>query len=71
MGGGEYAKAKNDRDPSAAGPFQGMDYDLILHCTIGHLHSVNRALPDFADGTKALDFSSGKGTHRYKNMLDM
>ncbi len=25
----------------------GDDYDLLLHCTIGHLLRVDRALPDF------------------------
>ncbi len=52
-------------DPSAIGPFQGVDYDLLLHCTIGHLRRVDGALPEFADGAKALDFFLGKGMHRY------
>jgi hypothetical protein len=59
------AKAKSERDPTAVGPFQGVDYDLYLHYAIGHMRRVDGALPDFADGAKALDFLRGKGEHRY------
>ncbi len=49
------AKAKSERDSTAAGPLQGVDYDLYLHYAIGHMCRVDGALPDFADGTKAFD----------------
>ena len=32
----------------------GDDYDLMLHCTIGHMHRVDGAEPDFDDGVKTL-----------------
>ena len=52
------------------GAMTGEDYDLMLHCTIGHLRRVDGALPPFADGEKALNllastippFSSGNVT---------
>ena len=43
----------------------GDDYDLLLHCTIGHLRRVDGALPDFADGEKALDLLAPPGQPRY------
>ena len=33
----------------------GDDYDLMLHCTIGHMHRVDGAEPDFEDGEKTLN----------------
>ena len=33
----------------------GDDYDLMLHCTIGHMHRVDGAKPDFEDGEKTLN----------------
>ncbi len=59
------AKAKSERDPSAVGPFQGVDYDLYLHYAIGYLCCADGPLPDFANSAKTLDFFSGKGEHRY------
>ncbi len=59
------AKAKSDRDASAAGSFTGVEYDMLLHFSIAHLCSVDGALPDFPYGAKALDFFRGKGLHRY------
>ena len=32
----------------------GDDYDLMLHCTIGHMRRVDGAEPDFDDGVKTL-----------------
>jgi hypothetical protein len=43
----------------------GDDYDLMLNCTIGLLHSVNGALPDFEDGEKALSLLAPPGQPRY------
>ena len=43
----------------------GEDYDLMLHCTIGHLRRVDGALPPFVDGEKALDQLAPKGQPRY------
>jgi hypothetical protein len=37
-----------------------VDYDLLIHYTFGHLRRADGALPDFADGAKALDFFRGK-----------
>ena len=34
----------------------GDDYDLLLHCTIGHMHSLDGAEPDFENGEKTLYF---------------
>ena len=42
----------------------GEDYDLMLHCTIGHLRRVDGALPPFADGEKALNLLAPKGEPR-------
>ncbi len=49
------------------GVMTGADYCRMLHCTIGHMpvRSVDGALPDFDDGTKALDFFAGIGQHKY------
>ena len=43
----------------------GDDYDLMLHCTLGHMRRVDDALPDFEDGAKALNFFAPKGEHRF------
>ncbi len=43
----------------------GDDYDLILHCTIGHLRRVDRALPYFDYVEKALNLLSPSGEPRY------
>jgi len=43
----------------------GDDYDLMLHCTIGHLHRVDGALPDFEDGEKAMNLLAPPGVPRY------
>jgi hypothetical protein len=43
----------------------GDDYDLLLHCTIGHLRRVDGALPDFDDGEKALNLLAPPGAPRY------
>ena len=61
------AKAKADaiHDKGAEGPMTGDDYDLMLHCTIGHLHRVDGALPDFDDGEKALNLLAPPGEPRY------
>ena len=47
------------------GALTGEDYDLMLHCTIGHLRRVDGALPPFADGEKALNLLAPKGEPRY------
>ena len=47
------------------GAMTGEDYDLMLHCTIGHLRRVDGALPPFADGEKAVDLLATKGQPRY------
>ena len=47
------------------GAMTGEDYDLMLHCTIGHLRRVDGALPPFADGEKALNLLAPKGEPRY------
>ena len=49
----------------AEGPMTGDDYDLMLHCTIGHMHRVDGALPDFEDGAKAMDLLAPPGVPRY------
>jgi hypothetical protein len=41
------------------------DYDLMLHCTIGHLRRVEGALPDFDDGKNALNLLAPPGEPRY------
>ena len=38
------------------GAMTGEDYDLMLHCTIGHLCRVDGALPPFSDGEKDLEY---------------
>ena len=43
----------------------GDDYDLLLHCTIGHLHRVDGVEPDFEDGEKALKLLGSPGEPRY------
>ena len=47
------------------GAMTGDDYDLLLHCTIGHLRRVDGALPDFNDGEKALNLLAPHGEPRY------
>lgn len=47
------------------GALTGEDYDLMLHCTIGHMRRVDGAQPNFDDGVKALDFFAPKGEHKY------
>ncbi len=43
----------------------GDDYDLMLHCTNGHLRRVDGALPDFGDGETALSLLAPPGEPRY------
>jgi hypothetical protein len=43
----------------------GDDYDLMLHCTIGHLRRVDGALPNFDDDEKALNLLAPHGEPRY------
>ena len=58
-------KAKVNRNsPEEVGAMTGDDYDLMLHCTIGHMRRVDGALPDFEDGEKALNFFAPPGEHR-------
>ena len=38
----------------------GDDYDLLLHCTIGHMCRVDGAFPDFDDDEKTMTLI-GKG----------
>jgi hypothetical protein len=45
-----------EAQPNAVGLFQGVDYDMYLHYTIGHLRRADGAFTDFADCTKTLDF---------------
>jgi hypothetical protein len=40
-------------------------YDLMLHCTLGHMFGVDDAQPDFEDSAKALNFFAPKGEHRF------
>ena len=47
------------------GAMTGEDYDLMLHCTIGHLRRVDGALPPFSDGEKALELLAPTGVPRY------
>ena len=47
------------------GAMTGEDYDLMLHCTIGHLRRVDGALPPFADGERALNLLAPTGEPRY------
>ena len=49
----------------AEGAMTGDDYDLMLHCTIGHLRRINGALPDFDDGEKVLNLLTLPGELRY------
>jgi hypothetical protein len=68
-------KKNVDREEDSAGAMTGTDYDLMLHCTIGHMHRVNGAKPPFEDGEKTLGakppFEDGEKTltgnrqHRY------
>jgi hypothetical protein len=45
----------------------GDDYDLTLHCTLGHMRRVDGAQPDrdFEDFAKALNFFAPKGEHGF------
>jgi hypothetical protein len=52
-------------DDSSPGAMTGNDYSLILHCTVGHLRRVDGALPDFADGEKAVNFFAPTPTPMY------
>ena len=54
-----------DDKADLTGALTGDDYDIMLHCTISHMRRVDGALPDFNDGTKALDFFAPAGEHRY------
>ena len=38
----------------------GVDYDLMLHCTIGHMRRVDGIYMDFDDGEKTMTLI-GKG----------
>ena len=59
-------KAKADAaERGSEGAMTGEDYDLMLHCTIGHMRRVDGALPDFEDGAKTLNFFAPKGEHKY------
>ncbi len=46
-------KKNADREEDSARAMTGADYDLMLHCTIGHMHRVDgseRPQPPFEDG---------------------
>ena len=43
----------------------GDDYDLMMHCTIGHLRRLDGALPNFDDGEKALNLLAPPGEPKY------
>jgi hypothetical protein len=58
-------KKNADREEDPAGAMTGADYDLMLHCTIGHMHSVDGAEPSFEDGAKTFNFFAGNRQHRY------
>ncbi len=47
------------------GAMTGENYDLMLRCTIGHLRRIDGALPDFADGAKALNLIAPPGEPRH------
>ena len=53
----------------STGALTGDDYDIMLHCTIGHMRRVDGALPDFNDGTKALDLFAPAGEHRFTTCI--
>ena len=59
------AKEKVTSKREAEGAMTGDDYDLMLHCTNGHLRRVDGALPDFDDGEKALNLLAPPGAPRY------
>ena len=61
----QLPKAKKDAttERGAEGAMTGDD--LMLHCTIGHLHRVDGALPDFEDGEKAMNLLAPPGVPRY------
>jgi hypothetical protein len=59
------SKAEATSERGAEGAMTGDDYDLMLHCTIGHLLRVDGALPDFDDGEKALNLRAPPGEPRY------
>jgi hypothetical protein len=60
---GRLTKIMIDKADST-GALTGDDYVIMVHCTIGHMRRVDGALPDFNDGTKALDFVAPAGEHR-------
>ena len=59
------AKAEATSERGAEGAGTGGDYNLMLHCTIGHLRRINGALPDFDDGEKAPNLLTLPGELRY------
>jgi hypothetical protein len=56
---------KDENDASSPGAMTGYDYSLILHCTVGHLRHIDGALPDLADGEKAVNFFALPPTPMY------
>jgi hypothetical protein len=58
-------KKNADCEEDSSGAMTGEDYDLMLHCTIGHMHHVDGAEQHFEDGAKTLDFFAGNRQHRY------
>ena len=43
----------------------GVDYDLMLHCTIGHMRRVDGIYMDFDDGEKTMTLiKKGEGLRR-------
>jgi hypothetical protein len=59
------AKAEATSEREAEGAMTGDDFDLILHCTIGHLRRIDRGLPDSDDGKKALNLLAPPGEPTY------
>jgi hypothetical protein len=49
---------------ASEGAMTGDDYDLMMHCTIGHLRRLDGALPDFDYGEKALNLLAPRGQPR-------
>jgi len=54
------AKTDDQREKGTEGAMTGVDYDLMLHCTIGHMRRVDGIYMDFDDGEKTMTLI-GKG----------
>jgi hypothetical protein len=59
------AKTDDSSDRGTEGAMTGADYDLMLHCTIGHMRRIDGLEPAFDDGEKTMNLLAPRGTPRY------